>query len=187
MEQVTEGVGGTTRGFSEDEITKPWNVTDETPNTTLPSSTSGQVDSVLRFLEPSGEAVGSASDVSSTTSSEVTLLTDLSASDNKETILLTSSEEKDSPLWLNEWEKPEGEIDVDSVTGSPVAVTSKKSVIYTQSPETVINPTTESTTNYQSDSSTDSYFLVSAEATCAAGVEIALLPCQKDKLLKGKV
>uniref|UniRef100_A0A671U5W7 Plexin b1a n=1 Tax=Sparus aurata TaxID=8175 RepID=A0A671U5W7_SPAAU len=62
LEQVTEGVGGTTRGFSEDEITKPWNVTDETPNTTLPSSTSGQVDSVLRFLEPSGEAVGSASD-----------------------------------------------------------------------------------------------------------------------------
>uniref|UniRef100_A0A671U349 Plexin-B1 n=1 Tax=Sparus aurata TaxID=8175 RepID=A0A671U349_SPAAU len=114
LEQVTEGVGGTTRGFSEDEITKPWNVTDETPNTTLPSSTSGQVDSVLRFLEPSGEAVGSASDVSSTTSSEVTLLTDLSASDSKETILLTSSEEKDSPLWLNEWEKPEGEIDVDS-------------------------------------------------------------------------
>uniref|UniRef100_A0A671U1X0 Plexin-B1 n=1 Tax=Sparus aurata TaxID=8175 RepID=A0A671U1X0_SPAAU len=55
LEQVTEGVGGTTRGFSEDEITKPWNVTDETPNTTLPSSTSGQVDSVLRFLEPSGE------------------------------------------------------------------------------------------------------------------------------------
>ena len=187
MDRWTDAVGGTTRGFSEDEITEPWNVTDETPNTTLPSSTSGQADSVLRFLEPSGEAVGSASDVSSTTSSEVTLLTDLSVSDNKEAILLTSSEEKDSPLWLNEWEKPGGEIDVDSVTGSSVAVTSKKSVVYTQSPEKVINPTTESTANYQSDSSTDSYLLVSAEATRAAGVAIALLPCQKGKLLKGKV
>ncbi|XP_073327289.1 plexin-B1 [Pagrus major] len=179
VEQVTEGVGGTTRGFSEDEITKPWNVTDKTPNTTLPSSTSDQVDSVFRFLEPSGEVVGSSSDVSSTTSSEVVLLTDLSVSDNKEAILLTSAEEKDSPLWLNEWEKPEGDTDMDSVTGSSVAGTSKKSVIYTQSPETVINPTSESATNYQSDSSTDSYFL---ECPCVERVQdSSLLPVNVER------
>lgn len=161
---MTEGIGGTTRGFSDNVDTDTWHITQQTPHTTSPSSTSGQVESDLRFLEPSGEAIGSSSDVSSTTSSEVALLIDLSVSDDKEAVPLASTEENDSPPWLNEWEKPEGE--AHSATGSSVAGTSEKSYIYTQSPETVIDPNSESATNYQSDSPTDSYFLVSAEATC---------------------
>uniref|UniRef100_A0A3B4XE49 Plexin-B1 n=1 Tax=Seriola lalandi dorsalis TaxID=1841481 RepID=A0A3B4XE49_SERLL len=159
-ERTTEGNGATTRGFSEGDDTDTLNITDETLHTTLPSSTSGQVDSDLRFLDLSGEAVGSSSDVSSTTSSEEALLTDLSISDDKD------PKEADSPPRLSEWEKPEGETEVDSVTGSSVEGASENSVIYTQSPKTVDDPNSDSAANYQSDSSTDSYFLVSGEAVC---------------------
>uniref|UniRef100_A0A8D0DBF8 Plexin-B1 n=1 Tax=Sander lucioperca TaxID=283035 RepID=A0A8D0DBF8_SANLU len=76
VEGTTEGNAGTTIGFSEDEVTETLNSTDKTPHTTLPSSTSGMLDPDLRFLGPSGEALGSSSDVSSTTSSEVSLLID---------------------------------------------------------------------------------------------------------------
>lgn len=175
MKATTEGKGGTTRGF-EDEEAETWTIIDETPHTTLPSSTSGQVDSDLRFLGPSDEAVGFSSDVSSTTSSEVSLLIDRSISDNKEAIPLAGSEETDSHPWLNELEKPERETDVDSATGLSVAGANEKTFIYTQSPETVIDPNSESAANYQSDSSPDSYFLVSAEALCATSLEIILLP-----------
>uniref|UniRef100_A0A3Q1CL05 Plexin-B1 n=1 Tax=Amphiprion ocellaris TaxID=80972 RepID=A0A3Q1CL05_AMPOC len=54
VEGITKGTGGTTRGLSKDEATL--NITEGTPHITLPSSTSGQVNSLLRFLEPSGEA-----------------------------------------------------------------------------------------------------------------------------------
>ncbi|XP_044066234.1 plexin-B1-like isoform X2 [Siniperca chuatsi] len=156
----------TTRGFSEDEETEILNITDETPHTTLTSSTSGQVDSDLRFLEPSGEAVGSSFDVSSTTSSEVTFLIDLS--DNKDAIHLAS--ENNSTPWLNEWEKPEGETDVESATGSSVAGANTMSFIHIQSPD----PNSESAANYQSNSSTDSHFL---ECPCVEKVQdSSLLP-----------
>uniref|UniRef100_A0A4W6DB47 Plexin b1a n=1 Tax=Lates calcarifer TaxID=8187 RepID=A0A4W6DB47_LATCA len=62
VERTTEENGATTRGFSEDEDTDTLNITDETLHTTFRSSTSGQVDSDLRFLELSGEVVGSSSD-----------------------------------------------------------------------------------------------------------------------------
>uniref|UniRef100_A0A4W6DAV3 Plexin-B1 n=1 Tax=Lates calcarifer TaxID=8187 RepID=A0A4W6DAV3_LATCA len=55
VERTTEENGATTRGFSEDEDTDTLNITDETLHTTFRSSTSGQVDSDLRFLELSGE------------------------------------------------------------------------------------------------------------------------------------
>lgn len=161
MEEVTEGISGTTRGFPEDEDTNAWSATDEAPHTTLRSSTSGQVDSDLRYLEPFGEVVGSSSGVSSTTSSEVDLFIDLPAGDNKEAVPLDDPEETDSPPRLNEWEKT----DVDSATASPAAGVSEKAFIYTQSPDIVTDPSSESAADYQSDPSTDSYFLVSAEAT----------------------
>ncbi|TKS77065.1 Plexin-B1 Semaphorin receptor SEP [Collichthys lucidus] len=174
VEEVTEGTGGTARGLSEGEQAETWNTTDETPHTTIPSSTSGQVDSELRFLEPSGEVVDSSSDVSSTASSEVALLIDPSVSDDKEDIPLTSSEDSDSPLWLSEWGKPGGETDLISATGA-----SEKSFIYTQSPETVIAPNSESATNYQSDSSTSSYF---PECPCVERVQdSSLLPVNVER------
>ncbi|XP_076597731.1 plexin-B1 isoform X1 [Chaetodon auriga] len=175
MEEVTEGLSGSTRGFSADEDTETWNDTAEAPHATLRSTTSGQVDSDLRFVEPSGEAVGSSSEVSSTTSSEVALFIDLPVSHNKEALPLADPEETDSPLWLNEWEKT----DVDSATGSSVAGASEKSFIYTQAPDTIIDPNSESAANYQSDSSTDSYFL---ECPCVERVQdSSLLPVNVER------
>ncbi len=106
--------------------------------------------------------MASSSDVSPTTSGKVALLRDLSVSGN------LSSEENDSPLLLSEWEKSDGETEVDSATSSSVAGASEKLFSYTQSPETLTDHKSESAANYQSDSSIDSYFLVSADATCAA-------------------
>lgn len=110
--------------------------------------------------------------MSSTSSSEAAHLIDFSDSDDKEAIPLASNEESDSPPWLNEWEKPEG--GTHSTIGSPIEGISQNSYIYTKSPETVIDPNSESATNYRSDSSTNSYFMVSAEVWCAACVEIVL-------------
>uniref|UniRef100_A0A8D3C194 Plexin b1a n=1 Tax=Scophthalmus maximus TaxID=52904 RepID=A0A8D3C194_SCOMX len=62
VETATDGIGATTRGFSEDAGTRTSNITVEYLHTTLPSSTSGQADPALRFSEMSGEAVGSSSD-----------------------------------------------------------------------------------------------------------------------------
>lgn len=167
---MTDETGDTTRGFSDKEDTEIWHFTHQSPHATLPSSTSGKVESELRFIGPSGEAVGTSSDVSSPTSSEVTHFIEFSDSDDKEAIPLANTEESDSPLWLNEWEKPEGE--TRSAIGSSVTGTSESSYIYTKSPETGTDPNSESATNYRSDSSTDFYFMVSAEATCATCVEI---------------
>lgn len=193
MEGRPEGDVGTTRAFSEDEKvgvdlmieTESVDIADEIPHTTLPSSTSGQVDSDLSLLEPSGEAMGTSSDISLTTSSVVAVSPDFSTGNDKEDIPLANAEENDSPPWLKEWEKPEGEADVSwethrlpatdlsvAATGLTVAGSSEKSFIYTQSPDTITEPNSESSANYQSDSSTDSYFLVSAEAMCAASVKI---------------
>ncbi|KAG7239856.1 hypothetical protein INR49_030589 [Caranx melampygus] len=165
------GATATTKGFSEEDDTDSLNITDETLHTTLPSSTSGQVDPDLRFLELSGEVVSSSSDASSPTSSEETLSVDLSVSDNKD------PKEADSPPWLSEWEKPEGETEVDSATVSVVEEASENSVIYT--PKTVDELNSESTTNYQSDSSTDSYSL---ECPCVEKVQdSSLLPVNVER------
>ena len=169
MERAAEGDGAHTRGFSENDL----NITDLNA---LPSITSGQVDPELRLLELSGEAVGSSSDVSSTTSSEVALLIDLSVNDSKD------SEETDSPAWLTELEKPEGDTEVEPAT-THVAGGSEHSAVYTQSPKTIVDLDSGSETNYQSDSTTDSYFLVSADTMCAAGVEVlesGVRHCRKD-------
>ncbi|XP_040903778.1 plexin-B1 [Toxotes jaculatrix] len=173
VERTTEGNGATTQGFSEDEDADTLNITDEPLLTTLRSSTSVQVDSDLRVLELSGETMGSSSDVSSTTSSEAALLIDLSVSDRKD------SKETDSPPWLSEWEKPEGETEVDSATGSSVAGASESSAIFTQSPKMVDDLNFESATNYQSDFSTDSYFL---ECPCVKKVQdSSLLPVNVER------
>nr|XP_046252940.1 plexin-B1 isoform X1 [Scatophagus argus] len=177
VEEVTEGIRSTIQGFSEDVDGEALGIADETPRTTTPGSAGGQVDSDMRFLEPSGQAVGSSSGSSTTTSSEVALLLNFSVSNDEEAVLLTSSEDSDSPPWLNEWEKPEG--GTHPATGSSVAGSSKKSFIYTQSPKTVIDPNSESATNYQSDSSTDSYFL---ECPCVERVQdSSLLPVNVER------
>uniref|UniRef100_UPI0037E7C6FE plexin-B1-like n=1 Tax=Semicossyphus pulcher TaxID=241346 RepID=UPI0037E7C6FE len=177
VEGTTAGHGGTTAGFLEDDEIETWNLTDKTPQTTLPSSTIGHVDSDLRFLEPSGDAVVSSFDVSSTPSSKVSLLIEPPVSEDEGAAPLDSSEEKESPLLMNEWEKQDGETDVDSATGSTSV--SEKSVNYTQSPETVIDPDSESAANYQSDSSTDSYV---RECPCVENVQdSSLLPVNVER------
>ncbi|XP_023154681.2 plexin-B1-like [Amphiprion ocellaris] len=171
VEGITKGTGGTTRGLSKDEATL--NITEGTPHITLPSSTSGQVNSLLRFLEPSGEAVGSSSEISSTTSKELPLLIDLPISNNKEPIPRATSEEKDSPSWQNRWENSEGK--VETVTSSATV----QSFIFTQSPETVIELNSESAKNSQSDSSTDSYLW---ECPCVEKVQdSSLLPVNVER------
>ncbi|XP_034446957.1 plexin-B1-like isoform X1 [Hippoglossus hippoglossus] len=165
VERATEGDGAPTRGFSENDL----NITDLTA---LPSVTSGQVDPELRLLELSGEAVGSSSDASSTTSSEVALLIDLSVDDSKD------SKETDSPAWLTELEKPEGDTEVEPAT-TYVAGGSEHSAVYTQSPKTVVDLDSGSETNYQSDSTTDSYFL---ECPCVEKVQdSSLLPVNVER------
>uniref|UniRef100_A0A3Q3EXM4 Plexin b1a n=1 Tax=Labrus bergylta TaxID=56723 RepID=A0A3Q3EXM4_9LABR len=174
VEETTEGNNGTTRGLLKENVTETWDISDKVPQTTLPSSTRGQVDPELRFIEPSGEAAGSSSDVSSTTSSRVSLLMDLSVSDGEEG---GHAEEKDSPLWLNEGDNPEEETHVDSATGS--ASVSEKSVTYAPSPETVIEPNSESAADYQSDPSTDSYV---RECPCVENIQdSSLLPVNVER------
>ncbi|KAF3696546.1 Plexin-B1 Semaphorin receptor SEP Precursor [Channa argus] len=161
---MTEEDGGTTRGYSAEEDPDTPNSTNETPYTTLPSSTSGQADSDLRFSEPSGEVMGSSSDVSSTTSSDVALLTDLSVTD-----------ETDSPLWFSEWEKSQGETKADSAS----VAGANDSFTHTQSPKTVIGLHSEAATKFQSDSWTDSYFL---ECPCVEKVQdTSLLPVSVER------
>ncbi|KAM7404278.1 hypothetical protein PAMP_011641 [Pampus punctatissimus] len=174
VEGAAEGDVGTTRGFLVIE-------TESVGITTLPSSTSGHVDSDHSLIEPSGEAVGSTSDITSATSSEVTVSTDLSTSYEKEAVPLANSEENDSPLWLKEREKPDWEDDIYSETLPPLdsSVASEKLRTDTQSPDTVTDPNSESSPNYQSDSSTDSYFL---ECPCVEKVQdSSLLPVNVEK------
>ncbi|XP_059189310.1 plexin-B1 [Centropristis striata] len=160
----------TTRAVSQEN--KTLNITDGAPHTTLPSSTSAPVVPILRLLEPSGDTLGSSSDVSSTTSSQASLLIDLPTRDHTEPVPLAESE--DSLPWLNEWEKPDG---VDSTTGS--SVPSQKPFTSTQSPETLTDPSSESAPDYQSDSSTDSYFL---ECPCVEKVQdSSLLPVNVER------
>ncbi|XP_070695230.1 plexin-B1 [Pempheris klunzingeri] len=179
-EGTTEGISGTTGGFLEDDETETVDITEETPHPTLPGSTSGLADSDLRFLEPADETLGSSSDLSSTTSSEVSLLLDPSVSDGKEAVLLAGSEDNGSPPWLNELEKTETEkTDVDFATSSSVAGAGEKSLVYTQSPETLIDSNSESAANHQSDSSTESYFL---DCPCVERVQdSSLLPVNVER------
>lgn len=125
------------------------------PRATSPSNTSGLAESDLQLLEPSGEAVGSAFEVSSTTSVKVAF-GDVSVIDDEEAVRLASTKDRDSSPWLKEWEEPEGQTATWSST--------EKTHTFAQTPETVIEPDSDSATNYQSDSPTDSYSLVSAEA-----------------------
>lgn len=162
---MTADISGTTRGLSDNKDTETQHVTYQTTHTTLPSSTSGQMAPDLRFSEPSVELVGSSSNVTSSTSSEVRLLIDLS---DKESIPLATADENNSLPLLNEWEKSDEEIH--AATGSSVANISEKLYSYTQSPETVSNRSSESSTDNQSDSPTDAFLLVSADSLCAAGL-----------------
>lgn len=129
------------------------NITDETPHTTLPSSTTAEVGSHITLFESVGEAVSSSFEISSTSFSGVPFLIDIPISEDVETIPLAPSEDNGSPPWLNGWEKPEEKTELDSVAQSFMA---------TQSP-TVNDFNSETAANTQSDSSDDSYFRVSAE------------------------
>lgn len=117
------------------------------PRATSPSNTSSLAESHLQLLEPSGEAVGSTFEVSSTTSVKVAF-GDVSLIDDEEVVR------------LKEWEGPEGQ--------TATWLSTEKTHAFAQTPETVIEPDSDSATNYQSDSPIDSYSLVSAEAPCEA-------------------
>lgn len=141
--RTTKGTDEPTRGFSKDQLTDSLNITQRHTVTPLPSSTSHQTDS--HSFEPSG---GSSSEMSMSASSKVTLLSD--PRDSK-------TQENDSPLWLNRSTNPESEV---VSTSSSVIPT----FVLTQSPETDIDLSFDSGENSQSDSTIDSYFLVSAKA-----------------------
>ncbi|XP_071755490.2 plexin-B1 [Centroberyx gerrardi] len=188
---ATEGDGGATTAAAgdarggDDLVTEPesLDVFEEFPLTTLPSSTSGQADPDLGLLEPSGEAVGSSSDVSSTTSTS--LLADLAGDGDKEGIPLVNTEENDSAVLMKEWEKAEGETEVEmetpplSATGPSIAGGTEKSIAYTHSPDTDIDPNPDSAANYQSDSSTDSKF---PECPCVEKIQgTSLLPVNVER------
>ncbi|KAF7210351.1 plexin-B1 isoform X1 [Nothobranchius furzeri] len=145
VEETTAEAGAAISGSFEDEDPGIFNITEEITHTTLPSTTSGHLDTLLRFLEPSGEAMGSSFEMSSTTSSEVVPLIELSVSEDKEDILLATSAENVSPLSVDGWGEPEMETEVDSETVTSIA----HSVILT---ETFIDPNTESPASIQSDS-----------------------------------
>ncbi|XP_068193310.1 plexin-B1 [Antennarius striatus] len=169
--EEADGIGGSTRGFSERGDNETWHMTEIT-HTTLPSTTSSQVHSDMKFLEPSAEVSGTSSGVNSSASGEATLFIALSISDKEEVI-----PENDSSLWLNEWDKSEG--GTQSATNASFAVGSKKSIIYTQSPQIVIVSKSESTTNHQSDSPTESSFL---ECPCVDRVQdSSLLPVNVER------
>ncbi|XP_017266871.1 plexin-B1 isoform X1 [Kryptolebias marmoratus] len=171
------GVERTTKvalsGSSEDEDLNSLNITVENTHTALPNSTSGQVDLQLGVLKPSGEATGSSSEISSTTSSEVAPLIDLSISANKEAIPQATSEENVPPPRLHGSGRPEEETDSETVPS--VAHSS----IVTQPPETLADIDFESPTNPQSDSSSDSYNL---ECPCVERVQdSSLLPVNVER------
>lgn len=183
MEEETDGIAATTAGISEAEEVEMLNTTAGGSHGSLPSSTSGQNDT-----DTGDEAVSSSSDVSSTTLSGAALHTDLSVADSKEFVPVASSDDSDATLWSNEWERPEGgtegtEGTVGASTGSAVAAAEESPFTYTQPPEIVIE--SESDENYQSDPSTESYFSVSAETLCIAGVETITVCCylHQEKLL----
>ncbi|XP_068453440.1 plexin-B1 [Clinocottus analis] len=172
-EGTTEGNGGIA-SFSEAEEEEGLTITDKTLNTTLPSSTSKKVDHDPGFVELSGEAFGSSSNASTTTSGEVSRLTDLPVSDAKDDIPPAGNEEKDSPP-LSGWEEPA----VGNATGPSHAGASEKPAHFTQSPETVIDPASESAADYQSDSSSDLYF---PECPCVEKVQdSSLLPVNVER------
>ncbi|KAM8862545.1 plexin-B1-like isoform 1-T1 [Spinachia spinachia] len=126
-------------------------------------------------LNVTNQALGSSSDVSPTNSTGESRLIDPSLSGTKEPAPMAGHEEKDSPPWLSEWEGPAG----DSATGPSNVGASEKPPIFSQPPETVINPFSESAADYQLDSSTDSFF---PECPCVEKVQdSSLLPVSVER------
>ncbi|XP_011475020.2 plexin-B1 isoform X1 [Oryzias latipes] len=118
-EGATEGAGGS----SERDSNIP-TVTDETPRTTLPSSTSSHNESLLKFPEPSSSAI------SSTTAREAAPLTLPSNCQDEESSPLSSHQEDVSPPPSNGWQETEGPAAVE------MAASVKHSLVFTPSPET---------------------------------------------------
>ncbi|XP_029012283.1 plexin-B1-like isoform X1 [Betta splendens] len=167
VEGTTEENFATTRRFPETDA-ENLNAT-YMSYTTLPSSTSGQVDSELRLVEPSGDAAGSSSDVTST---DVTLLTDPPDGESDD------PEETEPSSWLSEWDKSEG--------GAALDPGVSDAFIHTHSPKTVTGLSSDSAAEYQSDSWTDSYF---PECPCVERVQdSSLLPVDVERkiVLVGK-
>lgn len=124
--------------------------------------------------------MGSSSEISSTTSSEVAPFITPSISINTDFIPLVTSEESGPPPRLQEWGGP-GEERVSemipSVAHSPVS---------TQSPEAVADADPESPTNSQSDSSSESYNRVSAGDKFGAGAEMFIATQETCSLFQSK-
>ncbi|XP_034052364.1 LOW QUALITY PROTEIN: plexin-B1-like [Gymnodraco acuticeps] len=159
--------GSTAGAFSEDAETETLNITEKTPQTTLPSSTSGYVDSNVRYLEPTEEAVYS--EVSSTSSSDVVPLTEPHLRDHTE-----RAESQTAP-----WEKEEEVSEADSATGSSIAESSPREMPLIATPDIFTEPNSESEDNYQSDSSSDSYF---RDCPCVEEVQdSSLLPVNVER------
>ncbi|CAB1336795.1 unnamed protein product, partial [Coregonus sp. 'balchen'] len=115
----------------------------EPSETVAPSSTNGLTDTDLTVTEPSSDP----------TSSGVPLLMDLPTGSDGDDVRLAPSEGTDSPPWTKEWEKGEGETEMDPPTSSATVPSgddqNQPSQSFTLSPD----PDSDSSPDYQSDSS----------------------------------
>lgn len=116
----------------------------------------------MKVSKPPSDATGSFSEINPTTSSDVAPFIDLSISANEEVSPPAASEENVPRPRLHGWGRPDEETDSETV---PFVA---HSPVFTQSPETVAAINSESPTNPQSDASSESYLLVSAEDTFGA-------------------
>ncbi|XP_076015479.1 plexin-B1 isoform X2 [Genypterus blacodes] len=191
VEVVTDGVSGPTTPAQDDEkvgadlvtATESIDISEETPESTVPSSTISLADSNLSLGGLPGEAMNSSTNVSSTNSSEEGLTTVFATSGDKEVV--TRLDRNDSAMWMKDWEKPEndtaGDMDTQPLfaTRSPIRGTSENWLTHSHSPDTVIDPNSDPAENYQSDTSTGSNFL---ECPCVENVQgSSLLPVNVER------
>lgn len=153
-------------GSSDDEDPNNFNITVEITHNALLNTTSDHVGSQLKVSNSPSEATGSFSEINPTASSEVAPFIDLSISASEEVNPPATSEETVPRPRLHGWGSPDGE------TASETVPFVAHSPVFTQSPETMAAINSESPTNPQSDSSSESYLLVSAEDTFDAGTEM---------------
>ncbi|CAN9515862.1 unnamed protein product [Ophioblennius macclurei] len=147
-----------------------YNITEKTPNATLPSSTVAPVESHRNVSEPSVDSVSFSLEINATAPSDAALLPELPNNRSEEVVPLAAFEDDGSPL------NASGKAEVEPTTNSSVhrwlAATS-------QSPESVTELRAESAAKPQSDSSSDAFSL---ECPCVEKVQdSSLLPVNVER------
>lgn len=184
MTQATMSVMATLGNEAEDpqETTAMAFVTGETvvnatAGTAIPSSTSGHEE--LRFQDPSGEAVGSSSGVSPTTSSEFIILTDFATTADGELGGVEVLEGTET--WRNEWDKTgeeEEETEAFTLALSEAQLDRDGAEALAPTVETDSLSMAAVVAAYQSDSSVEPYL---RECPCVDKVLDSLLPVNTER------